>query len=153
MDVEDRTFWALVLVLAAAVLLRYLPRYQARVPFVDVRELKGRLDAGDDVVVIDARTEGEFAGRLGHVPGAVNVSAADLKVRLLQGSEDMKAFRDHPVYVYDMGEMRAARAARALHDAKFLRVKALKGGFKSWLRRGYPVEHGTHVGEGDGPTP
>ncbi len=140
LEVADRTFWALVLVLGAVVALKYLPRYQARVPFVDAAELKRHLDAGDDVVVIDARTAGEFAGAQGRVPGAVNVSVGDLKVRLLQRADDLEAFRGQQIYVYDLGERRAAVAARALHDAKFVRVKVIKGGLRAWIRRGYPVE-------------
>jgi rhodanese-related sulfurtransferase len=142
LDAADRTFWALVLVLGAVVALKYLPRYQARVPFVDAAELKRRLDAGDDVVIIDVRTAGEFGGKRGRIPGAINVSVGDLKVCLLQRAGDIEAFRGHPVYVYDLGERRAAVAARALHDAKFSRVSVVKGGLKAWLRRGFPVEHG-----------
>lgn len=140
MEFDDRAVWALALVIVAAMAVRYLPRYQARAPFVKPAVLQQRLDAGDDVVVIDVRTESEFAGRLGHVPQAINVPVGDLKARLIQKADEVETFRHQPIYVYDLGEMRAAQGARALVDAKFNRVSVIKGGLKAWIRSGRPVE-------------
>lgn len=140
MEMDDRAVWALALVIIAAMAMRYLPRFQARAPFIRPKVLQERLDAGDDVVVIDVRTESEFAGRLGHVPQAINVPVGDLKARLIQKADEVEGFRHHPIYVYCMGEMRAAQGARALVDAKFNRVSVVKGGLKAWIRGGHPVE-------------
>lgn len=140
MEFDERTVWAFVLVIIAALALRYLPRYQARSPFVDPEVLRKRMEAGDDVVVVDVRTESEFAGRLGRLPGSVNVPVADLKMRLNAADRELGELRGHPVFVYCTGELRAARGARALRDAGFNRVSVIRGGLKAWIRRGYPLE-------------
>ena len=142
MEQADRAFWVLLLVILAVIAMKYLPRYQARAPFVDPHDLKQRLDAGEDVVVVDVRTAREYLGGRGHIPGAVNLSVGDLKVRLQQRMEDVEAWRGRRIYVYEQGELRAASAARAFSDAKFVHVSVIKGGLKAWLRRGFPVEHG-----------
>ncbi len=139
---DDTTVWTFVLVMAAAFFYRYMPRWQARSPFVSSDDLKRRLDSGEDVVVLDVRTPSEYAGRGGHIPGAVNVPLADLKSRLMSRDEDLAAFKDHPVFVHCTGELRAARGARALREAKFNNVSVIKGGFHGWRRRRYPTETG-----------
>ena len=140
MDWDAKTAWTFVLVIVAALAYRYLPRWQARSPFVGPDVLKQRLDSGDDVVVIDVRTEGEFHGRLGHIPGAVNAPLSDLKARLGTHDAELQACSNHPVFVYCLGEGRGARAARSLRDTGFTDVSVLKGGLRAWLRRTYPTE-------------
>jgi rhodanese-related sulfurtransferase len=118
-EYDARTIWAFALVAAAALAYKYLPRWRSRSPYVEPAELKHRLDAGDDVVVVDVRTVGEYAGKGGHLPGAVNLPLGNLKARLEARDGDLAPLKDHPVYVHCTLDLRAARAARALRDAGF----------------------------------
>ena len=140
MEYDAKTFWSFVLVLTAALAYRYIPRWRAKSPFVEPKIVKQRLDAGDDVVVIDVRTRGEFAGRGGHIPGSVNVPLGDLTARLGARDRDLSPLRDHPIFVHCARELRAARAARALRDAGFTDVSVIKGGIRAWRRSGYSLE-------------
>jgi rhodanese-related sulfurtransferase len=139
-EYDARTIWAFALVAAAALAYKYLPRWRSRSPYVEPAELKHRLDAGDDVVVVDVRTVGEYAGKGGHLPGAVNLPLGNLKARLEARDGDLAPLKDHPVYVHCTLDLRAARAARALRDAGFTDVSVLNGGYRAWRRKGFPLE-------------
>ncbi len=139
-EYDARTFLAFALVIAAALAYKYVPRWRAQSPFVDPAELKNRLDAGEEVVILDVRTAGEFAGKGGHLPGAVNLPFGDLKARLQARDADLSPLKSHPVYVHCAMELRAARAARILRDAGFTDVSVLNGGYRLWRRKGFPLE-------------
>ena len=140
MEYDAESIWAFALIIVAAVAYKYVPRWRARSPFVEPAELKRRLDAGDDVVILDVRTAGEYAGKGGHLPGAVNLPLADLKARVQARDADLSPLKNHPVYVHCAMELRAARAARALRDAGFTDVSVLNGGFRAWRRQRFPLE-------------
>ncbi len=140
MEYDARTLWTVVIVIVAAVAYRYLPRLQARSPFVDPEVPKRRLDAGEDVVIIDVRTPGEFNGRGGHIPGAINVPMGDLRARLAARDGDLLSLKDQPVYVHCLMAGRASRSARALRDAGFTDVSVIKGGIRRWRRSRFPIE-------------
>jgi len=140
MEYDAKTIWSFILVLTAALAYRYVPRWRAKSPFVEPKELKQHLDAGDDVVVIDVRTAGEYAGRGGHIPGSVNVPLGDLAARVGARDRDLAQLKDHPVFVHCAGELQGSRAARVLRDAGFNDVSVMKGGFRAWRRGRYDVE-------------
>jgi rhodanese-related sulfurtransferase len=140
MEYDAKTIWTFILVIAAAVAFRYVPRWRAKSPFVSAVELKKRLDAAEDVVILDVRTRSEFRARGGHMPSAINVPLGDLRARLSARDQDLAPLRNHPVYVHCRDELRAARAARALRDAGFSDVSVVKGGFRRWRRYGFEIE-------------
>ncbi|MGF1641525.1 MAG: rhodanese-like domain-containing protein [Rhodospirillales bacterium] len=143
MDIDVATIWIVALIAAAALTFRYGPRWRARSPFVTPEALKTRLDAGDDVVVLDVRTEAEFAGPGGHVPGAINLPLGDLQAQLLVHGGDPALPRDRPIYVHCAGSMRASTAARALREARYTEVAVVDGGLRAWRRRGFPLAGAT----------
>lgn len=49
------------------------------VPRISLEELKEKLDAGDDLVIVDVRSKEEFDQ--GHVPGAVSIPYAEIEAR------------------------------------------------------------------------
>lgn len=84
----------LALALLAAVAL--LPRLVRRLKgprFTDAPTLKHWLESGEDVAPIDVRSADEFAGPLGHLPGASNIPIAELSARL----SDLADFRGKPM--------------------------------------------------------
>lgn len=68
---------ALVLTLAAC---QARPRTQDQVPRMALSVLRNRLDAGEDIVVADARSLGEY--RQLHIPGAISIPLSELEARM-----------------------------------------------------------------------
>jgi rhodanese-related sulfurtransferase len=131
--------WAWSIGLAALTFggLRVLPRLLAGVPFVPPKTVKARMDAGDDMLVLDVRTPGEYAAG-GHVPGALNLPLDRLGGRLDAAGADLQAYMETPVYVYCQTSNRSASAARSLKKAGFTQVRVMAGGMGRWLREGLP---------------
>lgn len=84
-------------------------------------------------IVVDARTEGEYAG--GHLAGAIHadVLSGDFRNRVA----DLD--RDTPVYVYCASGHRSGRAASILEDMGFTTV-VNAGGFNDLAAAGAAVE-------------
>jgi len=68
---------ALLLALAAC---QAQPRTEEQVPRMAPVVLQQRLDAGDDVLVVDARSASSYAER--HIPGAISVPVDEVEARL-----------------------------------------------------------------------
>jgi len=71
-----------LLALALLAAVAFLPRLIRRLKgprFIDPDELKGRLDRGERLALIDVRTSDEFFGPLGHIASARNIPVADLR--------------------------------------------------------------------------
>jgi rhodanese-related sulfurtransferase len=103
------------------------------IPSVRPPELKARLDAGEQVVVIDVREPNEWAG--GMIPGAHPIPRG-----VLEPQVDGRLPRDATVVLYCAAGGRSALAARSLHEMGFSRVENLEGGFGAWSSSGLPVE-------------
>lgn len=138
MQIDSNLLLTIALFGLAVLSFRYLPRLLAGVPFVPANELKGRLDAGEDVVVIDVRTAGEFAG--GRIPGAINLPLGEVAMRLRSLGPELDAYKTQPVYAICRTENRAASAVRTFKKAGFTDLKVVAGGMGAWRRLKFPVE-------------
>jgi len=97
-------------------------------------ELLDRLKAGI-VTVLDVRPEDEFA--LGHLPGAVNIPLAELKLRLADLDPD------HEIVAYCRGPYCVlSYEAVALLRARGYNIRRLEDGLPEWRAAGLPVEIG-----------
>ncbi len=93
--------WA-VLLFAAALLAYVLAKYLQRRRFMNAlrtariapEELKGRLDAGEEFVIVDLRHPLDVAGDPFHIPGALHVPPDDLETR------HEEILRDREVILY-----------------------------------------------------
>jgi len=74
--------------------------------------------------LIDVREPQEYKN--GHILGARNIPATQLKQRLVEIRPDK------PVYLYCQGGTRSAKAADVLHKKGYKHLYQLKGGFKKW---------------------
>lgn len=128
------------------VFLRFLPRIKAKllgIPFVTAADVKNRIDAGEDILVIDVRTEGEFTGNLGHIQGALNMDANALEAKLKELGEKIEPYKSEPIVVTCRTENRSPGAARVLFQNGFKKIMIMGGGMSSWNRAGYPVAYKT----------
>ncbi len=103
---------------------------------IDVAELKGKLDGGESILIVDVRNGDEFAGEKGHIPGARNVPFADMPAVL----ERIAAAKDAPIAVNCGSSGRSERAARLMAEAGFRHVSVIRGGLAAWRDAGYPTD-------------
>jgi uncharacterized membrane protein YdjX (TVP38/TMEM64 family) len=79
-----------LLALALLSAVAFLPRLVRRIKgqrFIDPATLKGRLESGEEVALIDVRSAEEFRGPLGHIAGASNISIAELSTTIRELSQ------------------------------------------------------------------
>ena len=107
----------------------------AEVPFMSMEEVKSRVAAGaNDMIVLDVREKEQFDA--GHIPGAKHLSRGQLELRVNE------AFPDPTVRIVtycEVGKI-STLAAATLRRMGFTRVLALDGGMKAWREQGFPVE-------------
>lgn len=101
-------------------------------------ELKHKLEAGQDVVLLDV-LPGEFFDEK-HIPGACN--ACVYEVTFLIQVRAITADLDRPiiVYGYSCGSQASATAAEKLALAGYRAVFDYAGGLEAWEDAGYPLE-------------
>lgn len=102
-------------------------------------ELKRRLDAGERLVVVDARAALDVETVPYRIPGALRIDPDEL----LRGLDHPPPFGPEEMVVFYCSEPHEATSARiAMLAAKkdYRRVHPLSGGFDSWHSKGLPVE-------------
>lgn len=138
---DPQTIWMVAILLVVFMATKYvIPRLVAGVPFLDPQTVQQRQAAGEEIVIVDVRTPGEFTGSLGHAPGAVNVPLNELAGRLATGAGNMDGLKDLPVFVICKTANRSPSAARLLKKRGFTDVAVVKGGMSAWKRAGLPIE-------------
>lgn len=143
---ETDTFKIVLIAIMVFVFLRFLPRIKAKmlgIPFVTADDVKGRMDAGENLLVIDVRTSGEFTGNLGHIPGALNLDASALHSKLKDLGEQLEPYKNDPIVVTCRTDNRSPGAARILFQNGFKNLMIMGGGMSGWNRKGYPVAYKT----------
>jgi rhodanese-related sulfurtransferase len=127
-----------LLALGLLALVAFLPRLIARLraaPMISTGELQGRLDSGENLLVLDVRGPDEYNGELGHVPVAYNVPVEELRRRL----GELDGHRELPVAIVCRTDKRSAKAAEVLRRAGFSDVQVVRGGMEQWNRDGRQV--------------
>jgi sulfur-carrier protein adenylyltransferase/sulfurtransferase len=95
-------------------------------------DLKKRMDAGDDVLVLDVREPNEY--QINRIPGSVLIPLGELPRRYAELPKD----RDI-VAQCKMGG-RSAKAVEFLQTVGFKRVKNLRGGILEWIDKVDPSQ-------------
>ncbi|HWQ38448.1 MAG TPA: MBL fold metallo-hydrolase [Burkholderiales bacterium] len=109
----------------------------AAVPFMSLAELKARIEAGsDDLIVLDVRERDAYES--GHIPGSRLLPRGQLELRVNQDLPDPT----RRILTYcDFGKI-STLAAATLRAMGFQHAVALDGGMKAWREAGYPVRTG-----------
>ncbi|MGH8680350.1 MAG: rhodanese-like domain-containing protein [Burkholderiales bacterium] len=106
-------------------------------PRIGAGELKAKLDAGADVVVLDSRPLSEY--RVMNIPGADDCPGAELVYRVHQVVKRPETL----VVVNCAGRTRSIIGAQSLINAGLPNpVVALKNGTMGWHLAGFALEHG-----------
>ena len=126
---------ALALLAAAAFLPRLIGKLRER-PMLEIEALKERLDAGQDLLLLDVRTTADFIGEQGHLAAARNLPLEQLAEQL----EGLEPHLERPIALICRTDRRSDQAARILAGAGFADVHVVRGGMTAWLKNGWPVQ-------------
>jgi glyoxylase-like metal-dependent hydrolase (beta-lactamase superfamily II)/rhodanese-related sulfurtransferase len=109
----------------------------ANVPFMSLAELKARVEAvNDDLIVLDVRERDAYEE--GHIPGARLLPRGQLELRVNQELPDPTR---RIVACCELGHV-STLAAATLREMGFMYTVALDGGMKAWREAGYSLKSG-----------
>jgi membrane protein DedA with SNARE-associated domain/rhodanese-related sulfurtransferase len=134
--------WLLVLLLAAFasyVLWKFYNRRKflrkLKIARITPEELKEKIDAGEDILVVDLRHALDFDANPETIPGALHVDAADLE----EASDVIPRDREIVLFCACPNEVTAARLALLLRSKGITRIRPLSEGYEGWRKRGFPM--------------
>jgi rhodanese-related sulfurtransferase len=111
------------------------------IEFMSAEELKTKVNRNQPVTIIDVRGSEAFANSDRKIKGAIHVMLRRLRYRL-DFAPLKSVSRDSEVVTYCAcpNDELSIQAAQVLLDSGFKRVRALKGGWREWLKLKGPVE-------------
>lgn len=113
---------------------------RGRIESVSAMELFTRLEAGEELVIIDVRENKDFNNFLGHIVHSINIPFLKLRERLEKSGSDLSGFFDVPVIIVEPSEgLKGAKAYKMLKAHGFKKVKLLDGGFAEWVKNKLPA--------------
>lgn len=129
-----RTHTKKLFILIPVLALQLLQIASSQADYITQRQLLQQLDSNAPPLIIDVRSEDEFAS--GHVPGALNIPHTEIAARL----SELRDHKHQEVVVYCESGRRAAIAMGVLEQAGFTTVRHLEGDMQSWRKLGLPQE-------------
>lgn len=99
-------------------------------------EAKAKLDSTKGLIIIDVRSELEFRGDLGHIPGAILRPLPEIDNWALEFS----GRKNQEIIVVCRSGNRSAKATQYLTEHGFTKVKNMTGGMLEWNLSKYPIE-------------
>lgn len=134
--------WLLVFLLAAFagyIAWKYYNREKflrkLRISRITPEELKEKMDAGEDVIVVDLRHALDFDANPETIPGALHIDAAELE----EASVVIPRDREIILFCACPNEVTAAKAALMLRSKGITRIRPLAEGYEGWRSRGFPL--------------
>jgi rhodanese-related sulfurtransferase len=104
-----------------------------RIRETTVDEVKKKLDAGAEFVLVDVREESEYAKD--HLPGALHLGKGIIERDIETAVPDTGT----PLVLYCGGGFRSALAADNLRKMGYTDVLSMDGGIRGWREKGYPL--------------
>jgi rhodanese-related sulfurtransferase len=109
---------------------------ELRTARITVAELRQKLDAGEELVILDLRSRAALEQDPVLIRGAIHLNLDDIDERQHEIPRD----RDIIVYCSCPNEVSSARVALRLQRKGFTRVRPLLGGIDAWRENNHPVE-------------
>jgi membrane protein DedA with SNARE-associated domain/rhodanese-related sulfurtransferase len=126
-------------VLGAYLLWKWHNRQQLlkklRMARITPEELKERLDAGENMMIVDLRHSSEFDAEPQTIPGAVRMNPNELD----RAHQLIPLDREVILYCSCPNEATAAQMALRLRALGVVRIRPLAEGFEGWRKRRYPM--------------
>lgn len=129
----------IMLAIALLAIVGFLPSIIGRLrrgPMMEVDTLKQKLDAAEDVLLLDVRTAEDYVGEQGHVKGSVLIPVEELDKRVAE----IEGFQEKTVMTICRTDRRSAKAAQILAKHGFADVHVIRNGMTAWNAAGYGIE-------------
>jgi rhodanese-related sulfurtransferase len=104
---------------------------QSKVKYITSDELKGSIDNGDDLYILDVRRDTSYKD--GHIKNAHNIYLGELEKRRREIPAGSR------IILYDNDGLWAFKAAVILSDTGTYNTRALSDGFDAWKQKGFEV--------------
>ena len=101
---------------------------------ISVVDAKAAMDSGKVDVILDCRTAKEF--KKGHLPKAINLQRGLLEFKATEKIPN----KDASIICYCKSGDRSCLSTCTLGQMGYTNVKSMAGGWKAWVKAGYPVE-------------
>jgi len=109
---------------------------ELRMARITVAELRQKLEAGENPVILDLRSRAELERDPSIIQGAIHLVLDEIEERRHEFPQD----RDIIVYCSCPNEATAAKVALLLQRHGFTRVRPLLGGIDAWREGNHPME-------------
>lgn len=129
----------IMLAIALLAVVSFLPRLIGKLrskPMIAVDELKQRLDAGEDILLLDVRSAKDYVGEQGHIKGSILIPVEELEQRL----DEINDYQEKPIVTICRTDRKSTKAAQLLAQKGFADVHVTKMGMTDWNSKAYPVE-------------
>jgi rhodanese-related sulfurtransferase len=113
--------------------LRLVNDARQRVIEIDVNSLAKMLEESSDFYLIDVREEDEY--KQGSIMNAIHLSKGIIERDIEKIIPDFQA----KIIVYCGGGFRSCLVADNLKKMGYTQIFSLHGGFRAWLKAGYPI--------------
>ena len=101
---------------------------------ISVVDAKAAMDSGKVDVILDCRTAKEF--KKGHLPKAINLQRGLLEFKATEKIPN----KDASIICYCKSGDRSCLSTYTLGKMGYTNVKSMDGGWKAWVKAGYPIE-------------
>jgi len=128
-----------MLALALLGLVAFLPRLIGSVrkgAMLSITNLKQRIDANEDILLLDVRTAEDYNGEQGHIAGSMLLPLEQLEQRI----DEISDYSEKTVVTICRTDRKSAKAAQLLAEKGFADVHVAKMGMTDWIKNNYPVE-------------
>ena len=125
--------------IALLAIVSFLPSLVSKLrakPMISVDDVKQKLDACEDVLLLDVRTAQDYIGEQSHVKGSVLIPVEELASRI----NEIENFQEKTVMTICRTDRRSAKAAQILAKHGFADVHVVKLGMTAWNEKQYPVD-------------
>ncbi len=124
--------------IALLAVVGFLPSLIAKLrekPMISVDEVKRKLDAKDDFLILDVRSAEDYNGEQGHIVGSLLVPLEELSNRI----NELADYIEKTIVVICRTDRRSAKAAMLLAKNGFADVHVVKQGMTDWNNKSYPL--------------
>jgi rhodanese-related sulfurtransferase len=109
---------------------------ELRMAKITVDELRQMQEAGENLMILDLRSQLELERDPALISGALHMTMDEVQLR----HQEIPRDRDIILYCSCPNEVSSARIALQLHRKGITRVRPLSGGIDAWRERNYPTE-------------
>lgn len=139
-DIGGSALTLIIGVLALYVAYKFWQRQrllrELRMARITVEELRQKLDAGEDLVILDLRSMAALEEDPLVIQGAIHVNMDEFEKR----EYELPRNRDIIVYCSCPNEVSSAKVALRLQRKGFTRVRPLLGGIDAWREQRHPLQ-------------